>query len=467
LRVRRGVGMLLLAVPTPTALLALLAFAQPPYQQKVLENGLTVLVIEDHALPLVTVEIGVRNGSMTESPEFNGLSHLYEHMFFKGNQVIPNQEAYLARTRELGMVFNGSTETERVNYWFTTTSDRLEPSLELMRDSIELPLFDPAELSREEKVVVGEIDRDQSDPGYYFHKALDDRLWKYPSYKDPLGNRQTVLSATPEKMRLIQHRYYVPNNSVLVVAGDVDSAGVFADAQRLLGGWARAPDPFLAHPVVIEPPLAKSSVVVVEQPVQTVSLAFEWEGPSTRGDDVSPTYAADLLTAMIEQPASRFQRDLVESGACVRADLEWYTQAYVGPITYGLEAAPGQVERCLEAARAELPVLAQPGTFSDQEMKDGLTRVEMERALEQETPSEFSHILTFWWSSTGLPYYLGYPAHIHAVTRPQIADYLQRYVLGKPYVFGAMLSPEEAKREGLDQAHFEKLLGIAPAEALK
>jgi len=66
---------------------------------------MTVLVAESHALPLVTIEIAVRNGSMTESPEYSGLSHLYEHMFFKANAVIPSQEAYLAtgtnRTRAI------------------------------------------------------------------------------------------------------------------------------------------------------------------------------------------------------------------------------------------------------------------------------------------------------------------------------------------------------------------------------
>src|ERR1700688_3296696 len=80
----------------------------PEIQQHTLPNGLEVIVAENHALPLVTVEIAVRNGSMTEPPELNGLSHLYEHMFFKGNAVIPDQGAYLARMRELGMEFNGT-----------------------------------------------------------------------------------------------------------------------------------------------------------------------------------------------------------------------------------------------------------------------------------------------------------------------------------------------------------------------
>src|SRR5262245_7196958 len=71
----------------------------PGLSSKKLANGLEVIVIENHAVPLVTIEIAVRGGSIVENPEFNGLSHLYEHMFFKGNRVIPNQEAYLKRLR--------------------------------------------------------------------------------------------------------------------------------------------------------------------------------------------------------------------------------------------------------------------------------------------------------------------------------------------------------------------------------
>src|SRR6185503_20462713 len=75
--------------------------AGPSIDAHTCPNGLTVLVAENHALPLVTVQIAAKNGSMTESPEYNGLSHLYEHMFFKANAAIPSQEAYLARAREL------------------------------------------------------------------------------------------------------------------------------------------------------------------------------------------------------------------------------------------------------------------------------------------------------------------------------------------------------------------------------
>jgi zinc protease len=441
----------------------------PDYQLRILANGLTVLVVEDHALPLVTVEIGVRNGSMNEPPELNGLSHLYEHMFFKGNKALPNQEAFLEKTRELGMVFNGSTETEQVNYFFTTTSDKLLPSLTLMRDSIETPLFDPEELKREQQVVIGEIDRDDADPFYHFSHELDLAMWKYPTFKDPLGDRKTVASSTVEKMRLIQGRYYLPNNSVLVIAGDVDPEKAFGLATALLEGWEKGPDPFLIHPVIDEPPLQRSRVVVVLQPVQSVSLGFQWHGPSAKGAELTETYAADLLSAIVGQSGSRFQRDLVDSGACVRADFGWYTQAHVGPISYGLEAAPEKVDACVEAAVRELPQLAAADAFTDQEMRNAATQLEVRKAMEREATSSFAHLLTFFWSSTGLPYYDGYLDHLRAVRRDQIQGFLRRYVLGAesrndraPFVFGALLSPELSSSAHLDVHHFERLLGLAP-----
>src|SRR5262245_59744997 len=85
-------------------LLTTLADASAPaHVTMTLSNGLQIIVVENHAQPLVTVEIAVRTGSMSEPPEYNGLSHLYEHMFFKGNQVISDQSKWLAKARSLGV----------------------------------------------------------------------------------------------------------------------------------------------------------------------------------------------------------------------------------------------------------------------------------------------------------------------------------------------------------------------------
>src|ERR1700712_4686325 len=117
-------------------LLAMQAIAQPRLPQgyfwKKLPNGLEVLVIENNKVPLATIEIAVKNGAFTEDSAYNGLSHLFEHMFFKANNDYPTQEKFLKRTQELGAAWNGSTNDERVNYYFTFNKDSLQAGLKFM-----------------------------------------------------------------------------------------------------------------------------------------------------------------------------------------------------------------------------------------------------------------------------------------------------------------------------------------------
>jgi Predicted Zn-dependent peptidases len=440
-------------------LLPSLALAEPAYQTRTLPNGLTVLVAEDPSSPLVTVEIGVRNGSMTEPPEYNGLSHLYEHMFFKANAVLPDQEAYLARARELGLVWNGTTNTERVNYFFTTARERLPEALVFMRDAIVSPLFDQKELERERVVVTGEIDRNESTPQYHFWHVVNQHVWwKYPSRKDPLGNRATVLGATVEKMRTIQARYYVPNNSILVVTGDAKAEDVFSRAESLFSGWkASAQDPLKAYPLVKHPPLKRSELVLVEQPVQTVSGQFVWHGPSTVGKELPATYAADVQGTAVNRPDSRFQRALVDSGHCVRAQMVWFTQINTGPSSVQFESTPERTRECVEAIQAELPKMAQPDYLTPDELRDAVHRLAVDRALEREKPSDLAHQLTFWWSSAGLDYYRTYLDRAAEVTPTDVSRYVRRYLLDRPYVLGLMVSPEMQK-QGLDRTTLAKLV---------
>ncbi len=461
------VPVLIAALLTPALALA----APPAVREKVLANGLTVLVVENHALPLVTVEIAARNGSMTEPPEYNGLSHLYEHMFFKANQAMPNQEAWLARSNALGATWNGTTSQERVNYYFTTTSDHRDDIMVFLRDAIVGPKFDPAELERERVVVTGEMDRNEANPYYDFSQAVNKRVWwKYPTRKDPLGKRQTVLTATPEMMRTIKNRYYVPNNSVLMVTGDVDADAIFADAARLYAGWPRAKDPFIEFPLVKHPPIPYTSVVLVEKPVQAPFVNFTWQGPSMIGKEIELTYAADLVALALGEPSSQYQQHLVDSGACAFVSApSWFTQMNTGPISIQAQAAPDKLDGCVKAIVAELPKIRQPGYLSDAELHNAAFRAEVGQTLEREKPSELAHTLTFWWTSAGLPYYRGYVGNLGKVSHADIARYLDTYVLGKPFVFGALVSPEMAKAGDLSISHFEKLVGgrnwVTPTDA--
>lgn len=447
-----------------------------PYVTKTLANGLEVIVLPDSSIPLITVEIAVRNGSFTEPPELNGLSHLYEHMFFKTNRAIGifrceyaqrqgnvmamqspycreqmgfkkdlGDVSYLNEIDKMGFLRNGTTQEEYVNYFFNTTSENLRTSLRMMRDSMLFPSFEDDEFDREIQVVLGELDRQQAEPFYYLDRTLMDKLfYKYPSRKSPGGTRETVATATVEKMRLIQQRYYVPNNSALIVTGDVQPEAVFKLAEEYFAVWKRGEDPFVKFPIVEHPPLLKSEGVIVNQDVENAIIQIGWHGPSIGKDDAS-TYAADVFSYIVEQPNSRLQRTLIDTGLAVSLSVHYYTQRNVGPIRITLVTAPEKAKAAVAALYKEIGQFNSPNYYSDEELANAKTLLEAEDLFRREKLSEYTHSLGFWWSSTGMDYYRGYYKNLRAVSRTDINRYISTYIQNKPHITVALISEEGQK----------------------
>jgi len=455
------------AVPAPrrpaaTSTSAPLAEAAP-LVNKVLPNGLEVIVLEDHSVPLVTVELAVRNGSFTEPPELNGLSHLFEHMFFKVNPEAAVRSEYLRNIDALGIIYNGETHEEVVNYYFTTTTPNFPVSMRFLRDQAEYQTFDENQFAQEQEVVIGELDRHDSNPYSALSEEMNSRLfYKYPSRKRPGGDKATVRSATTEKMRLIKNRYYVPNNSAIIVTGDVTPQAAFQLVEQLFGDWQRRPkDPFTDFPLVDHPPLAKSEGRLLAAPVNNVIVQIGWQGPSIGKDDAA-TYAADVFSFILRQPNSRFQRALVDTGLVTGVNFGYYTQRNVGPISLLIQTTPDKVKAAVRAAYNEIAHFNDPNYFSDEELESAKALLEADDLYSREKLSEYSHTLSFWWSTTGLDYFRGYLKRLRATSRADISKYISNYVQNKPHVGLAMMSDGALKASGLTEAD---LIGLPQAQS--
>ncbi|HYN83651.1 MAG TPA: pitrilysin family protein [Pyrinomonadaceae bacterium] len=450
------------ATTAPAQAATATAFSPSPLANRVLANGLEVIVLEDHSVPLVTVELAVKNGSYTEPPEYNGLSHLYEHMFFKSARALLMRDEYIRTIDTLGFVWNGETHEELVNYYFTTTTPNFGVAMRFMRDSARDPVFVERLFEQERQVVIGELQRHESNPFGYLGLEMNRRLfYKFPSRKTPGGSRQTVAAATTDMMRTIQQRYYVPNNSALIVAGDVTPAEAFAMAESLFGDWPRAEDPFVKFPLVEHPPLEKSEGHVIRQPVQNVIVQLGWHGPSI-GKDNAGTYAADVLLFILRQPDSRWQRALVDTGLVTGVDMSYLTQRNVGPITVTAQTTADKARAAVRAIHAELGKLDDPDYFTDEELENAKTLLEATELYSREKTSEYSHTLSFWWASTGLDYFRNYHQNLRRISRADIRNYVTTYIQGKPHVGLALMSEESARASGLTP---EDLVGQAPKAA--
>jgi zinc protease len=428
--------------------------ASAALQRARLDNGLELVVLPNPVVPLTTIEIDVRNGAYTETEAYDGLSHLYEHMFFKANERLPDQESYLRRTRELGMEWNGTTSEERVNYYFTLQSRELDAGLRFMADAIRTPLFLQEELERERVVVLGEYDRAEADPGFHLHVAVAKALWhRHYTRKNVIGTREVILGATRDKMFDIQRRFYVPNNSALLLAGDIDLESALPRVQAAFGDWSPGPDPFAQDPIPHHPPLPASTWRIVEQPVHSVSALVAWHGPSVELQRAE-THAADVLSFIVGQRNSRFYRRLVDSGLAAGASLHYQTLRFTGPIQAHLVTT---VERFAEAYAAllhEVEALAEPGAFSDEELETARAQLEIEQVYEAERPSRHVHTLGYWWAVAGLEYWLDYGRDLRRVERDDVQRFVQRWITGRPRVTGVLTAPEHrAAVESVLEAH--------------
>lgn len=420
-------------------------------QRTTLANGLDVIVVENPGVPLVTIEADVKNGSFTQPPEFEGLSHLYEHMFFRANAEYAEPDEFVARASELGAVFNGSTTEERVNYYLTLPADSVEGGMRFLAAALIHPLFRQDELEREREVVLGEYDRNEASPYFRFMRAMGKALWTSSwSRKNPLGERAVIQTTTPDKMRTIQRRYYVPNNTALIVTGDIAPDRAFTLAREVFGGWPRGRDPFVDAPIPPVPPLTHDTAVIVEEQIPSALVMLQWQGPSAR-KDVADTYAADVFSDVLNQPGSRFQRRLVDSGLFQSVGVNYYTLNQVGPITISGETSPGKLRQALAALNDEIGKLSDTTYFST----DALDVTKQQRIVgtmfSLERASGFAHQVGFWWAVTGLDYFYGYVDNMARQTRGDLVRYAETYIVGKPHVVGVLLSPSARASLRLDE----------------
>jgi zinc protease len=415
-----------------------------------LKNGLEVLVIEDKTVPLITIEIDVKNGSYTESPEYNGLSHLYEHMFFKANRDIPNQEAFLDRVNELGIQFNGSTGDEVVNYFFTMNKKFLVEGLQFMNSAIRYPLFDEREMKNENPVVDGEFQRNESNPQFMLYQDLQRKMWgDLFSRKNGIGDHNIILTATTAKMKVIQEKYYWPNNSILMIAGDVQHDEAFKKAQEIFESWSPSGfDPFVKYPIPEFAPLTKSELFFTENPnARNIIMMRGWHGPDTR-HDVKATYAADVFSFILSQKASALQKELVDSGLAFYVNIGYQTCKYTGPITVSMVPHPAKVKEAMTKLDEQISQWASDSYFTDEQLETAKVQLAISDARGREQTSGFVHTVGFWWASASIEYYTNYVENLNKVTREDIKQYVTTYIKGKPSVTGILTTQE--KRAALE-----------------
>jgi zinc protease len=446
-RLARAARSTLLAVAAGSVLAAPLAAQRATLERithhDTLANGLEVIVVENHSVPLATAEVVVRAGAMIQEAEDQGVPHLYEHMLFKGYRGAADHD-FIRTAAELKAAYNGATSDETVSYYMFLPSSNVSGAIDVLADLVREPRFEKDELARERFVVLSEFQRDMSQPTFALSRAVDKRLWGEGFIrKNTIGDQTALLTVTPEHLDEIFHRYYIPNNAALIVTGDVSAPAVFQMAHHAFDGWKRRPDPFVAHPVAPMPPLGRSMAVVVTGDVTDVTIEIAWQGPGVR-KQTDASYAADVLADLLNDDHSGFHRRLVDTGIFQSLTIGYNTLANTGPIELHGVTTVDRIAGSLTALATELRMMSDSGYFSATDLEIAKKRRAVATELGLEEGIGLAQTVGQFWSVAGLDYHLGYVDNLSARSLSDVRQFVQTYIAGKPFVIGALTSEKDS-----------------------
>ncbi len=344
-----------------------------PFTKRTLANGLDVIVHEDHHVPIVAVNIWYHVGSKNERPGRTGFAHLFEHLMFEGSEH--HNAGYFSPLQQAGGVLNGSTNTDRTNYWEVVPTSAIDLALWMESDRMGylLPAVTPERFETQRDVVLNERRQNYENRPYGFAlMAIAAALFPedHPYHWLTIGSADDIRAMRLEDVQAFFRTYYHPANASLTLAGDIETGRAFDLAERYFGELPPGPRP---APVGGTADLAREVRLVLEDRVEMPRLYMAWLSPAMFGEgDAEMDLLADLLA---NGKTSRLYRTLVyESRVALDVSAYQSSRELAGFFLLVATAAPG---RSLTDIAATIDVELQRVTEA------GPSESEMERARAQ------------------------------------------------------------------------------------
>lgn len=315
-----------------------------------LNNGLKVIMIEDHKVPIATFQIWFRVGSRNEMTGKTGLSHLLEHMMFKGTSKY-GPKTFSKIIQRNGGIDNAMTTKDYTMYFEILSSDRLDVAMELEADRMRNLLLDPKETISERNVVMEERRlRYEDDPqNSLFERVIATALMTHP-YRNPvIGWMSDLSNLRVDDLKDFYKTYYRPENAFIIVAGDIDSEKLLEKIKVIFGdktiniqdGGKRIDSLRDTRTVTSEPQQKGEKRIILKREAELPYILVAYHTPSIPHED---SYALDVLNTILSGgKSSRLYRSLVyEKKIALNAGSD-YSGMYIDPFLFFLwsTASPG------------------------------------------------------------------------------------------------------------------------------
>jgi len=338
------------------------------YSKAVLDNGLRVITSTMPHSRSVCLAILVGAGSCYESKEEAGISHFAEHLFFKGTQRRPTSKEITQDIEGVGGIINGGTDKEITVFWCKVASPHFSIALDVLSDILLNSRFDNKEIERERKVINEEIKMNLDLPQQRVSMLIDELLWpEQPLGREVIGYKETVSSITREQLLNYVARKYMPNNTVLSVAGNIQHEEAMAQIKSVFDKWAAGK---LMTGYITNDKQTEARLRIEPKDIEQAHLCLAVHGFSHSHPQ---RFTLDLLNTVLGGGmSSRLFMEIREHKG-LAYDIHSYTEHFLNSGSFAIYAGvdPQKIETTVAAILEEIS-----------KIKQGITASELTRAKE-------------------------------------------------------------------------------------
>jgi len=405
----------------------------PPLRVATLDNGLKVLVREEHTAPLASVWCWYKVGSKDERPGLTGVSHWVEHMNFKGTTNIPRDKVK-GIIEQFGGAWNGYTWIDQTTYFETATRDALDRMLFIEAERMAGCLYDPEDCESERTVIISELQGGENDPDQLLDQELTATAFKAHPYRHPtIGWLSDLQTMTREDLYGYYRRHYIPNNATLVVVGDVDTDDVLRRAERQFG--AIQPGTAPSRQTTIEPEQTGERRLTIRKEGTTAYLKIGYHAPGASDRLFLPALLLDAVLTGAKgvnlwtsfrvpppQRKSRIYRALVETGLASSIFGQMIPTAQPFLYTISATATEGISLSTVEAAAVEELSRVQQSGVTPNEVERARAQLQARLIFDNDSVTNIGHQLGYYETIASVDIFNGLDKGIEAVTLDQVNE---------------------------------------------
>ena len=405
----------------------------PPLRSATLDNGLKVLVREEHTAPLASVWCWYKVGSKDERPGLTGVSHWVEHMNFKGTTNIPRDQVKGIIER-FGGAWNGYTWIDQTTYLETATRDALDRMLFIESERMARCLYHPEDCESERTVIISELKGGENDPDQLLDQELTATAFTAHPYRHPtIGWLSDLQSMTREDLYGYYRRYYVPNNATLVIVGDVDPDDVLRRVEQHFGAIAPGAPP--ERQTTIEPEQTVERRLTIRKEGTTAYLKVAYHAPAVTDARFLPALVLDAVLTGAKgvnlwssfrvpppQRKARLYRTLVESGlaSSVMGQLVPTAQPFLYSVS--ATATDGTPLAAVEAALVGELDRARQEAVTPSELERARAQLQAKLVFDNDSVTNIAHQLGYFETIASVDMFNELAPRIDAVTLEQVVD---------------------------------------------